>query len=200
MNMSDIARQRSDVFYNLIKIDETDKSLAEEIKQNCGVDIARCMECGKCSGGCTNAERFDYTPRKIIQMIKVGQENRLLHMDALWICVSCQLCVDRCPSGINTPRIMDYLREKSYKSGIKPTRENVLLFHELVLWSVKHSGRLHELISVVGYNLKSKDFFKDTELGIRMFLKGKLTFLHFKIRGFKKIRGFFNKLHGGVKK
>lgn len=200
MNMSDIARQRSDVFYNLIKIDETDNTLAEELKENCGIDISMCMECGKCSGGCTNADRFDYTPRKIIQMIKIGQENRLLHMDALWICVSCQLCIDRCPSGINTPRIMDYLREKSYNRNIKPTRENVLLFHELVLQSVRHSGRLHELISVVGYNLKSRDFFKDTELGIRMFLKGKLSFLHFKIRGFKTIRGFFDKLHGGVKK
>lgn len=200
MNMSDTARQRSDVFYDLIKIDETDKTLAQELKENCGIDISMCMECGKCSGGCTNADRFDYTPRKIIQMIKVGQEKRLLHMDALWICVSCQLCVDRCPSGINTPRIMDYLREKSYNRNIAPTRENVLLFHELVLWSVKHSGRLHELISVVGYNLKSKDFFKDTELGIRMFFKGKLSFLHFKIRDFKKIRGFFDKLHGGVKK
>ncbi len=198
--MSETVRQTSEVFYHLVKLDETDNRLADEIKQSCGVDIEMCLECGKCTGGCSNTHIFDFTPRKIIQLIKLGQEDKLLHMDSLWTCVSCQLCFDRCPSGISVARIMDYLREKSHKKNIKPSRENVMLFHEIVLRSVQHSGRLHELGSVMQFNIKSGMLFKDTELGIKMFFKGKLSLFHFKIKGVKQVRRLFKYFYAGGEK
>lgn len=189
-----VQRQTSEVFYHLFKLDEINNKLADEIKENCGIDIGKCLECGKCSGGCSNAHIFDFTPRKIVQMIKLGQEEKLLKMDALWSCVSCQLCLDRCPSGISVAKIMDYLREKGNKNNIKPTRENVLLFHEIVLNSINNSGRLNELGSVIKFNMNSGMLFKDMGLGIKMFLKGKLSpldLIHFKIKEISQVRGFF---------
>ena len=91
--------------YRPMRLDEVDDSLQKEIRENCGVDVEKCMECGKCSGGCSNGHIFDFTPRKVIQLIKLNAEETLISMDALWICLSCHLCADRCPSGIDTPRI-----------------------------------------------------------------------------------------------
>ena len=131
----------------------TNYSLQEEIQRNCDVNLDTCYECGKCSGGCSNGHIFDFTPRKIIQLIKLGQENTLLHMDALWICVACNICWDRCPSSINIPRIMDYLREKAHQQGITATRPQVETFHRLMLDSIYKRGRVAEVPMMIQYNL-----------------------------------------------
>src|SRR5512137_1472423 len=92
-----------------------EKGLRQEEELACGVDLDACYECGKCSGGCSTGHHYDFTPRKIIQLVRLGAEETLLNLDALSICVSCRLCVERCPSGIDIPAIIDYLREKALR-------------------------------------------------------------------------------------
>lgn len=179
-------------FYTPLRLDQVNPALQEEILQNCSVDISTCMECGKCSGGCSNGHIFDFTPRKIIQLIKLGQEEKLLHLDAIWVCLSCQLCVDRCPSGIDIPRIMDYLREKAYYKGVPATREEVKLFHELMLKSISKTGRVAEAPLAIAFNLKTKQYFKDADLGCRMFFKGKLNPLAPRVKNMAKIHQIFS--------
>jgi heterodisulfide reductase subunit C len=183
-------------YFKALQLDELGNDLSQEVLQNCGVDIARCLECGKCSGGCSNAHIFDFTPRKIVQMIKVGDEERLLHMDALWTCVACQLCVDRCPSGIDIPRLMDYLREKAIALGILPTRPAVELFHRLMLDEVNNRGRVSELYLMMNFNLKSGQYLNNAELGPQMLLKGKLNPFPARVKKIDKLRRLFHKKPG----
>lgn len=178
-------------YYHVFRLDKTSTSLQEELKSYCRIDINKCMECGKCSGGCSNADIFDITPRKIVQLVKYGNENKLLEMDALWTCVGCHLCVDRCPSSINIPRIIDYFREKSYKMGLSPTRPNVLLFNELMLGSVKKKGRVAEVMVTVKFNIKSGQLTKDSDMGMKMFFKGKLSPFSPKIKKVEEVRRLF---------
>ena len=180
-----------ETLYKAVRLDETDDALAGEIKQECGVEIESCLECGKCSGGCSNVHIFDFTPRNMIQMVKLGDEDRLLHMDALWICVACQLCVDRCPSEINIPRLIDYLREKAYKMGIQPVRKNVALFHELLLESVERDGRVAETGLMLRFNLGSRQYTKDASLGRRMLFKGKLSPFPSRVKRLNQVRHIF---------
>ncbi|HCF50364.1 MAG TPA: heterodisulfide reductase subunit C [Syntrophomonas sp.] len=183
-------------YFKALQLDETDHSLSQELLQNCGIEIERCLECGKCSGGCSNAHIFDFTPRKIVQMIKVGDEERLLHMDALWCCVACQLCVDRCPSGIDIARIMDYLRERAVARGIPATRPTVELFHNLMLDQVHKIGRVSELYLILNYNLKSGQYLNNAELGPQMFIKGKLNPFPARVKKMDKVRRLFHKKPG----
>lgn len=183
-------------YFKALQLDELSHDLSQEIFENCGVEIERCLECGKCSGGCSNAHIFDFTPRKIVQLIKVGDEKRLLHMDALWTCVACQLCADRCPSGIDIPRIMDYLREKAVAKGIAATRPSVELFHQLMLDEVRSRGRVSELYLMMKFNLKSGQYFNNAELAPKMFFKGKLNPIAARVKEIDKVRRLFQKTSG----
>lgn len=179
--------------YTTIALDKSNPGLVQEINQACNTNVDMCLECGKCSGGCSNAHVFDFTPRKIVKLIKLGYENTLLHMEALWGCVACHLCVDRCPAGIDTPRIIDYLREKAYRQGIKPSREKVALFYELMLASIAKRGRVAELPLMINFNLRTGQYLKDASLGIRMLIKGKLNPIPARVRQISEVRSLFLK-------
>lgn len=178
-------------FYKTIRLDEMPASLQVELKEGLGIDVEVCLECGKCSGGCSNGHIFDYTPRKIVQLIKLGLEETLMKMDALWICLSCQLCLDRCPAGIDIPRILDYLREKARRRGVPAARPNVLLFQELMLGSIRERGKVAEVPLMLKFNLKSRQYLKDAGLGMKMFAKGKLSLLSPGVRDKKGVRRLF---------
>ncbi|MDD2586894.1 MAG: 4Fe-4S dicluster domain-containing protein [Syntrophomonadaceae bacterium] len=190
--MPELTKKPTEYYFKAVKLNQLDDSLQQEIKLKCGVDVETCMECGKCSGGCSNTHIFDITPRQMIKLIKMGREEPLLSMDSLWTCVSCQLCVDRCPSRIDIPRVMDYLREKACQQGIKPTREQVKLFNELMLGSIMKTGRVEESLLAVKFNLKTGNYFKDADLGRQMFFKGKLKAFGPRVKNLKKIRQIFN--------
>jgi heterodisulfide reductase subunit C len=161
-----------------LRIASADNKLREQIEQACGVDIDLCYECGKCSGGCSTGHHFDFTPRKIIQMIRLGDavsiERRLLHMDALSICVSCRLCRERCPSGIDIPRIIDYLRETALARGAAPKRPDVDLFNRLFLAQIERRGRVSELSLIARFRMETAGLWSDFATGVRLLLRGKL--------------------------
>ena len=177
-----------------IRIGELNNSLQERVEVACGVNLDSCYECGKCSGGCSNAHITDYTPRKIIQLIKLGDEEVLQGSDMLWVCVGCHLCVDRCPAKINIPRILDYLREEAYQQGREPAREQVELFYELMLNSIFKRGRVAETLLALQFNLRSGQYFKDAELGPRMVLKGKINPFSPKVKQVKEVQRLFKNI------
>ncbi|MEQ8201669.1 MAG: 4Fe-4S dicluster domain-containing protein [Syntrophomonadaceae bacterium] len=178
-------------YYRPLRLNEVNTCLQEEIEEACGVDIEMCMECGKCSGGCSNAHIFDFTPRKIIQLVKLGDEERLLNMDSLWTCVGCQLCVDRCPSHIDIPNIMDHLREKARRRNIKARRDSIEIFYDLMLDSIRKTGRVAEAPLTIKHNLRTRQYLKDADLGRRMLFKGKLKPFSPKVKDVKQVRNLF---------
>lgn len=180
-------------FYRPLRLNEVNTGLQEEISEHCGVEVEACMECGKCTGGCSNAHIFDYTPRKIVQLVKLGDEDRLLKMDALWTCVGCQLCVDRCPSHIDIPRIMDYMREKAKRGGVKAKRDSIEIFYDLMLDSIRKTGRVAEAPLTIKHNLRTRQYLKDADLGRQMFFKGKLKPFSPKIKDVQKVKAIFAK-------
>jgi len=180
-------------YYTPISLNRIDDSLQREILSACNVDVELCLECGKCSGGCPNGHVFDYTPRKIVQLVKLGEEKTLMTMDALWICLSCHLCLDRCPSGIDIPRILDYIREKACQTGAKVSRPRVRLFYDLVLKSVSKRGHVSEMFVALRYNWETRQYMKDARLGIKMLLKGKLTPFGKRMKKKEEVRKLFEK-------
>ncbi len=138
---------------------------------------------------------MDYTPRKIVQLIKIGAEKTLLSCNTPWICVTCKLCVDRCPAGIDIPRIMDYIREKALaKKDFSPEVYNVILFHKLLLEGVYRRGRISEAALALKFNLRTGQYLKDAKLGGKLFFKGKINPFSPRIRDINKVRSLFKQI------
>lgn len=176
-----------------VNLGEINNTFQNHIERTCDVDLNTCMECGKCSGGCSNIRNMNYSPRKIIQLIKLGDETKLLNGEDMWLCVGCNLCVDRCPSGIDIPRIMDCLKETAAARGIKPAREHIALFHQLLLGSVFKRGRIAESTLMIRFNTQTGQYLKDAGLGLKLFLKGKLNPFSPMVKDIDSVRRFFKK-------
>lgn len=72
--------------------------------------------------------------------------------------------------------VMDALKEMAISQNVISVK-NVKKFHDSFLGSVKLNGRVHETSMMVTYKLKTMDLFSDVDLGIKMFIKGKLHML-----------------------
>jgi heterodisulfide reductase subunit C len=152
---------------------ETD--FLNKVNLKSGENVNKCYSCGTCASGCIFAEEMDYTPTQIMKAISLGYKDLCLNSKTIWICASCQTCTTRCPQGIDIARVIDTLREIALKENIEIKLKDVVLFHRTFLSTLKFFGRLYELGLIGLLKLKTRDFFKDMELGMKMFRKGKIS-------------------------
>jgi len=168
-------------------------SFLEDVNKHInGIDLQNCYHCQKCSSGCPMAAAMDFKPNAIIRMVQMGQRDLLLRSSAIWLCASCETCVTRCPNDIDIPRMIDVLREMSLDAGVVPREREVLQFHEAFLGTVKRGGRVNEPIMMVTYKLKTGTYFNDAIVGIKMFLKGKLSLFSPRTKNMSAIRKIFS--------
>jgi Fe-S oxidoreductase len=71
-----------------------------------GRRILACIQCGTCSGTCPYGEHMDYTPRRIINLLRRGRIQEVFGSDSLLRCVACYACMAKCPRGIRLSDIL----------------------------------------------------------------------------------------------
>ena len=101
----------------------TKEEQLQEIKQTAGTDVRKCMKCGKCSGRCPAFKDMDIKPHQFVTMLGQGKIERLLESKAIWNCLSCMACVERCPRGVAPAAVVEAVRDTVVraqgKNGIK---------------------------------------------------------------------------------
>ena len=95
---------------------------------------------------------------------------------------------------------MDTLRGVALHSGVKPGEKDIPLFHSVFLDTIKSKGRIHELSLILQLKSKTRDFFKDANLGLKMYRKGKIKLFPSKFSGGKEIKEIFNALEKGERR
>lgn len=77
-----------------------------------------CLECGKCTGVCP-VSRFNrgYSPRILLNRALRGLNSDLLKDKNIWSCLTCKLCDETCPAGINYIDLTQMIRFEAQKFG-----------------------------------------------------------------------------------
>ena len=76
-----------------------------------GTDVKKCMKCGKCSGRCPAFNEMDIKPHQFVSLLGQGRIDVLLESDAIWNCLSCMACVERCPRGVAPAGVVEAVRD-----------------------------------------------------------------------------------------
>ena len=88
------------------------KTLTEEnIKRISGTDVRKCMKCGKCSGRCPAYHDMDIKPHQFVSYLVSGKLDKLLNSKAVFNCLSCMACVERCPRGVAPQGVIEAVRD-----------------------------------------------------------------------------------------
>jgi heterodisulfide reductase subunit C len=176
---------------------EEKKSFSHTLADATGIEINRCYQCGKCSAGCPMSAEMDMPPSVVLRHLQTNNKaliQKAIQSYSIWLCLSCETCLCRCPMEIETAKVMDYLREQALKTKqVNPRARKIVAFHKAFLSSVKRNGRLFEIGLILKYKLTSGEFLKDLVLAPSMFLKGKLHILPERIRNNRQLRKIVQK-------
>ncbi|MDR1482062.1 MAG: 4Fe-4S dicluster domain-containing protein [Synergistaceae bacterium] len=82
----------------------------ETIIRTSGVNVRKCMKCGKCSATCPNFAEMDIHPHRFVSMVEEGDVAALMRSKSLWRCLSCFACVERCPRGVEPAHLIEAVR------------------------------------------------------------------------------------------
>lgn len=85
--------------------------LADRVNDLSGQTIQLCYHCHKCTGGCPAAHAMEYGPDRVLRLIQLGQQERLLASRDAWLCLECEMCSAHCPNDIDVAEVMVALRE-----------------------------------------------------------------------------------------
>ena len=88
----------------------TKEERIENLNRLSGTDVRKCMKCGKCSGRCPAFKDMDIKPHQFVSMLGQGKIDQLLESKAIWNCLSCMACVERCPRGVAPAAVVEAVR------------------------------------------------------------------------------------------
>ena len=107
----------------------------EQILRTSGVNVLKCMRCGKCSGTCPSYDEMEYHPHQFVYMVERGEIEPLLNSKSIYKCLSCFACVERCPRGVEPAKIVEAIRleviRKQGANHLKPNQIPDLLDEDL---------------------------------------------------------------------
>ena len=89
----------------------TKEQQKENIARLSGTDPRKCMKCGKCSGRCPAYKDMDIKPHQFVMYLEKGMTEKMLASKAIWNCLSCMACVERCPRGVAPAGVVEAVRD-----------------------------------------------------------------------------------------
>jgi heterodisulfide reductase subunit C len=96
-----------------------------------GRGVLACIQCGRCTSSCPVAKvMVEHNPRRLMEMIILGQRADVMLGPVPWQCLSCFTCLDRCPQGGDVGETMFAIRnlaarEKNVPEGILAQARNL---------------------------------------------------------------------------
>ena len=120
-----------------------------------GECVRWCMQCGMCSASCPNVNQMDYSPRKIIAMIRAGRRYDVLTSNTMWTCASCYLCTARCPKDVKITELMHSLERLAARHSLRNQGVFTPAMYKAFINSIKNNGRVFEMGMMIRFYLST---------------------------------------------
>ena len=82
----------------------------EQVLRSSGVDVRKCMRCGKCTATCPAFDEMEYHPHQFVYMVEKGELEKLAASPSIYRCLACFACVERCPRGVEPAKVVEAVR------------------------------------------------------------------------------------------
>lgn len=82
----------------------------EQVLRSSGVDVRKCMRCGKCTATCPAFDEMEYHPHQFVYMVEKGQIEKLAASPSIYRCLSCFACIERCPRQVEPAKLVEAIR------------------------------------------------------------------------------------------
>ena len=109
--------------------------MVQEIQRITGINPRKCMRCGKCSAACPAYGEMEYHPHQFVAMIERGALEELMASRAIWNCLSCMACLERCPRSVEPARLVEAARllviRQAGKNHLQPDQIPAMLDSEI---------------------------------------------------------------------
>jgi len=153
-----------------------------------------CIQCGTCGGSCPSAADMEHTPRQLFAMVRAGMRDEVLRSNTPWMCVSCHLCVIRCPQEIRIPEVMGVLKAMADREGTTPGSA-APDFSRTFVSNIHRYGRSYEIGLVARHYLRHYPLRLPgmAPAGISMLAKGRMGFGIHRIRGMDQLNAILDR-------
>ncbi len=117
--------------------------------------LMSCMQCGTCSGTCPLSLYMDFTPRRIVQLVREGFRDDALRSQTIWLCASCYACAAHCPQDIHITDLMYTLKREAIRERLFPRRFPIPVLAQEFYRTVRRWGRSSEFWVVLRLMLRT---------------------------------------------
>lgn len=163
----------------------------DEVCSMPGAECVRwCMQCGMCSASCPNVSRMDYSPRKIIALIRAEKRYEVLSSNSMWVCASCYLCTARCPKNVKPTDLMHTLECLAVRHGLANGKTKTPAMYRAFFDSIRSNGRVCEFSVMTKYYLKTNPLaaIKMIPMALKLLSHRRMPLRGEKIKGIEQLR------------
>lgn len=165
---------------------DADPGWAQQIVRAPGCErLLSCIQCGTCSGTCPLSIYMDFTPRRIISLVREGFRTDVLRSQSIWLCASCYACTVQCPQQIKITDLMYALKREAIRDGLYPRTLPIPVLAREFYEMVRRRGRNAEFWLVVRTALRSSPLIllNMVRAGWGLLRTGRLSLRRERIRG-----------------
>ncbi len=98
------------------------REFTKKIDELIGQNLESCYQCGLCTGVCPAAAYMDISPRRVIELARLGLEEEIAGSKTVWTCASCLACTVNCPRGFDLSKVMEAIRLLTLRENIDRVR------------------------------------------------------------------------------
>jgi len=179
-----------------IEVSQDSNDFLREVEEAAGTALGSCYQCGKCTGGCPVCGEHEGGPREVLRLIQLGCREEAYSMAAAWRCVGCLTCGNRCPIGIEIPKVMDSIRQIARRDGAELDVASMKMdsFVLAFLDGIRDYGRLFEPTMMVEYNVNSGYLVTNFHKGIAFISHRKLNAWPTRIKKIERLRRMIDRI------